>query len=72
VFLGPGFDGVRLRIGILGEKIIFFDKPVDLEPMVQAVFLTGIIGKRVWPLLRVEDRIEDCWHNRLRIASQVE
>jgi hypothetical protein len=65
----PGFDGVRLRIGILGEKIIFFDQPVDLEPMVQAVFLTGIIGKRVRPLPGVEGRIEDCCHNCLRVAA---
>lgn len=66
---GPGFDHARLAVGVPGEKVVFFDQPVDFQPMVQAVFLTGIVRYGVRLSLHVEDRFEECGHNRLRFAA---
>jgi hypothetical protein len=46
-------DGVRLGIDILGEEVIFFDQPVHLEPVVETVFVAGIMRAGVGSFLDV-------------------
>jgi hypothetical protein len=53
VFWGMRRDGVRLGIDILGEEVIFFDQPVHLEPVVETVFVAGIMRAGVGSFLDV-------------------
>jgi hypothetical protein len=48
-----GRDGVRFGVDVFGEEVIFFDQPVHLEPVVEAVFVAGIMRAGVWSFLNV-------------------
>jgi hypothetical protein len=46
-------DGVRFGIDVFGEEVVFFDQPVHLEPVVEAVFVAGIMRAGVRSFLDV-------------------
>ncbi|MFZ0692154.1 MAG: hypothetical protein WAM68_20135 [Acidobacteriaceae bacterium] len=48
-------DGVRFRIDIFGEEVVLFDEPIDLKPMVETVFMAGVMRARVGSFLNVGD-----------------
>ncbi|MGB9031239.1 MAG: hypothetical protein WCC27_14055 [Acidobacteriaceae bacterium] len=50
-----GRDGVRLWVDVFGKHVIFFDQPIDLEPVVEAVFVAGVMRARVRSFLNVGD-----------------
>ena len=50
-----GRDGVRLWVNVFGKHVIFFDQPIDLEPVVEAVFVAGVMRARVRSFLNVGD-----------------
>lgn len=46
-------DGVRFGIDVFGEEVVFFDQPVHLEPVVETVFVAGIMRAGVGSFLDV-------------------
>jgi hypothetical protein len=55
MFRGMRGDGVRFRIDIFGEEVVLFDEPIDLKPMVETVFMAGVMRARVGSFLNVGD-----------------
>jgi hypothetical protein len=56
-----------LGVGVFGEYVIFFHQPINLKPVVQAVFVAGIVRVRVWLFLLVGDDFQNCGHTASRV-----
>ena len=50
MFRGMRGDGVRFGIDILGEQVVFLDQPIHLKPVVETVFMAGVMREPGWGL----------------------
>jgi hypothetical protein len=48
-----GRDGVRLGVDVFGKHVIFFDQPIHFEPVVETVFVAGVVRAGVRSFLNV-------------------
>ena len=60
------FAGVRFGIGVFREHVVFFHQPVNLQPVIEAMFGSGIVRVRMWLFLHAGDDFQNCRHTRLQ------
>lgn len=57
---------MRLGVSIFGEQILFFNQPVDLKPVVEAVFVAGVVRSGVGLFVDMGNVFQEGRHNCLR------